>query len=363
MPQPRIAACLLALLLACDDDEVSISDAGGGDAALATEERPSSLDVLFVVDNSLSMGTHQQRLGAAIPGFIERLSQRAQSLRVGVATTNVGGLQAVPDNASDLVRSCLGAGDDGRLQTSLVAARDGVEVICRDSFCAMPSTVLLPPDPACTLGAQPAYQQFTPTSTDARALQCVARVGVQGCPFEQPLEAALKALASADFLRADAALAVIVLTDEDDCSVTAAGRELFSLAADAETKLGPINLRCGKATEQADLLKPVDGYLNALRALKPGHPERVVFTAIAGVPANALALAPDAVLALPEMQFREDPQNLTFPKPVCEQAVPSIRLVRLARAFGANAVVGSVCGDDVAGALGRTADKLVPLLK
>jgi hypothetical protein len=52
---------------------------------------------------------------------------------------------------------------------------------------------------------------------------CMAAVGDKGCGFEQPLEAAYQALhnvpaANANFIRADAQLFVIFLTDEDDCS-------------------------------------------------------------------------------------------------------------------------------------------------
>jgi hypothetical protein len=365
MPKLRLA-CLLAVIAACGDDEVSLQDASV-DAATMAPPLASSLDVLFVVDNSATMGPHQQRLAAAIPRFIERLSQQAQSLHVGVVTTNLGGLQDLPANASAPVRSCAGVGDDGRLQASIEAARDGTEVECRDAFCSMPTTVLVAPDPACALDDQPAYQAYTQAAKDTRALGCVARVGVLGCPFEQPLEAMRMALGAQNpgFLRADAALAVVVLSDEDDCSVTVAGRGLYTLSDQAEAELGPVNLRCGRAMTDASLVHPLERYADALRALKPGHPERFVYTAIAGVPAVAVEqrLDPSAILALPEMRFREDPQNLTFPKPVCEGALPGIRLVQLADVLATQAVVGSLCGDDVGAALERTADKLLPLLQ
>src|SRR5262249_17054929 len=57
----------------------------------------------------------------------------------------------------------------------------------------------------------------------AATFACMASVGDKGCGFEQPLEAAYRALhdpppENAGFLRSEAILAVIYVTDEDDCS-------------------------------------------------------------------------------------------------------------------------------------------------
>src|SRR5262249_13138248 len=64
----------------------------------------------------------------------------------------------------------------------------------------------------------------------AAAMGCLVQVGANGCGFEQPLAAARAALGdpmmnlpapagNANFLRDDALLAVIFVTNEDDCSV------------------------------------------------------------------------------------------------------------------------------------------------
>jgi hypothetical protein len=74
----------------------------------------------------------------------------------------------------------------------------------------------------------------------------MASVGTSGCSFEQPLEAAYHALhdpiqENLGFLRNDAMLLVIFITDEDDCSVDP-NSDLFSAAA---TQYGPlISYRC-----------------------------------------------------------------------------------------------------------------------
>jgi hypothetical protein len=66
----------------------------------------------------------------------------------------------------------------------------------------------------------------------------MVRVGATGCGFEQPLHAMKRAFentaANAGFLRPDAKLGIIFLTDEDDCSTKSA--ELF---APDSTALGP----------------------------------------------------------------------------------------------------------------------------
>jgi hypothetical protein len=391
----------------------------GGTPLTAAEER-ASLDVLFVIDNSGSMATEQWRLAHELPRLVnvlitgdrywgravppgltdaQRRFKPVRSLHLGVVSTNVGGLD--PDNATAIegLKSCFDGGDDGLLQSSTKIAFEGVVAMSSREFEGYSlGDVLLPPDPSCELGALPAYQEFVAGQGSAQEFACTARLGVRGCPFEQPLEAAWKALApsarqgsdslytfvrsgggqgdraNAGFLRDGAALAVIVLTDEDDCSVTSAGTQLFDLDPDAEVKWGDLNLRCGLHRDDTTLLQPADRYLRGLRALKPGQPERVVFGAITGVPVDAIAqrLTPDAILALPVMKFEEDPLTPGLPRTVCERhddparpvdrAFPATRLVQVARAFGAQAVLDSICASSYGPALDRMVDKLVPLL-
>ena len=54
------------------------------------------------------------------------------------------------------------------------------------------------------------------------AFGCIAAVGSAGCGFEAPLEAVYRVLTTPainpGFLRDDALLVVILMTDEDDCS-------------------------------------------------------------------------------------------------------------------------------------------------
>jgi hypothetical protein len=81
------------------------------------------------------------------------------------------------------------------------------------------------------------------STTADDALSCViTSIGSDGCGFEQPLESMRTGLGGVNkgFLRHQAALAVIILTNEDDCS--AVSNSLFD---DSDSSLGPYSsYRC-----------------------------------------------------------------------------------------------------------------------
>jgi len=81
------------------------------------------------------------------------------------------------------------------------------------------------------------------------AFQCIAKLGTQGCGYEHSLESARRALdpqsnINPGFLRDDAFLAIVFITDEDDCS--ARNPQLFDPTQAALTDpLGPLtSFRC-----------------------------------------------------------------------------------------------------------------------
>ena len=89
-------------------------------------------------------------------------------------------------------------------------------------------------------------------------LTCIAALGSNGCGFEHQLASVARALGAdglpppatnAGFLRDDAELAIILLSNEDDCSAPA-GTTLYSLNGfqqSQENPLGPIaNYRCNQ---------------------------------------------------------------------------------------------------------------------
>jgi hypothetical protein len=202
---------------------------------------------------------------------------------------------------------------------------------------------------------------------------CIADLGTSGCAFEQPLEAMYKALDpsntnNAGFVRPDSVLAVVLLTDEDDCSATTP--QLFdNTMMDINSTLGPltsyrcfefgitcdVNDRttlgvrhdCVTRDDTAALLHPVDRYVNQLLAIH--DPGRLVVAAIAG-PVNATAggFGYDADIqedtgGFPELQYSCNTAT--------DGAVPGIRLHGFVAALNTPADLSSwayttICSSD-----------------
>jgi hypothetical protein len=153
-----------------------------------------------------------------------------------------------------------------------------------------------------------------------------------------------------------------MVTDEEDCSV--ADPRIFG----HEDSLGPLNLRC---FENPEMVRPVSGFVESLLGVKPGHPERIVVSAITGVPPDLVQLG-DAQLRSPDIMTRGDFENiLADPRmvetidfspegggnrlvPSCDVpglgiAFPPRRIVEWIRdvdAVGNNGIVQSICQAD-----------------
>jgi hypothetical protein len=185
-----------------------------------------------------------------------------------------------------------------------------------------------------------------PSPTMGQDFACIATLGTGGCGFEQPLAASERALVlqarpggpNDGFLRADAMLGIVFLSDENDCS--AADPALFDPVGDP-----PLPRRC---VEMAHLLTPVSEIAASLRGVKP--PGRIVMAMFVGVPvAMPLCNAGgDRIAAcLAEATMTEEFINPSELRPVCQntetKAVPGRRFLELAREFGAAAWVQSLC--------------------
>jgi len=375
----------------------------------------SKVDLLFVIDNSGSMATEQLKLANELPRLVEVLTTGnrnagrgagmangqdmftpVSSLHLGVVSSNMGGVDdPTGDNAG--LTACRGLGDDGKLLRSTEVAVTGVTATMPFEFPGYNAgDVVLPPDAACgEVGAPPKYQQFEagqdPSAADvATSFRCVSKLGVRGCSYEQQLDAMWKAVAPSDgddeflndtqgngnprgfnagFVRDDAILAVIQVSDEEDCSIKPEGKQLFADTPEANQKFGAeINLRCGRHGEAMGLVWPVSRYIAGLRALKPDNADRIIFAAIVGIPTRANGMPFEQILALPEMQFRAG--VLGQPTPSCrntssgraEEAYPPRRFLQVAQGFGSDAVVYSICADDFAPALDTLIDRIATKL-
>lgn len=159
------------------------------------------MDIVFVVDDSGSMSEEQSNLASNFPMFADVLLNYVNEdgehidFRVGVTTTGRDISYSVSFGAGFPPMSFSEMGDDGALKNNCNVSRRWLE----------------PTDP--NLGM---------------TLGCRANVGTSGPGTEMPLLMAKWALGdrvadgtNAGFLRDDALLGIVMLTDEDDSSSTA----------------------------------------------------------------------------------------------------------------------------------------------
>jgi hypothetical protein len=284
---------------------------------------------------------------------------RIPNVRIGVASTDLGVGQFASGKCSD-------GGDGGRLQSD----PRGIP------GCPTPA------DPYISYTAgetnvQDPSGQLSPIDRVKQSFSCIARLGKEGCGYERTLEAARRALDPAlqinpSFLRKDAFLAVVFITDEDDCS--AQNLQLFDTSQiSPDSFLGPPNFRCFDFGITCDIndrnrpgprknCKPMDDpdpskhwlsqvqdYVDFFRGLKP--PGRVILSAIAGPP-DAVAVGLNA----------GEPTLLPSCKTAQGDAAPAIRIKSLVDAFGNRGHFSSICTDDFGPALERLGQLIVTSL-
>ncbi len=205
------------LMLGCGDDDRPIDrDSGAGpfDANTLDVSRPDVLgfdapdpgnescdkmDILFIVDDSGSMGEEQANLASNFPRFVQVLDDfrnsagREIDYRLGVTTTGADHVTIIDFSGFGIPPMTIEEeGPAGELQQGCGMTRKWIE---RSD-----------PDVSSTFS-------------------CVAEVGTGGSSTEMPLGMLELALtermadgSNVGFLRDDALLAVVILTDEDDCS-------------------------------------------------------------------------------------------------------------------------------------------------
>jgi hypothetical protein len=169
----------------------------------------NKVDVLFLIDDSPSMTPKQNELRARFPQLIKILENFGQTnpahYHIGVVTSDLGASSFVLGGGQ-----CKPGGRGGKLQPIGAGAAAG---------CMGPTGGVNFID----------YNQINntnnlPAGQDlAATFGCMAAVGDRGCGFEHSLEAVYRALhdqpqENHDFLRSDALLVVVFVTDEDDCS-------------------------------------------------------------------------------------------------------------------------------------------------
>ena len=350
----------------------SSSDGGAADIArdaaqLVLDFGPSgnrAVDLLFMVDNSSSMTALQQKLIASFPAFINELKGLPgglPNLHIAVVSSSMGA------GRNPSIYQCPPGGDQGIFQTKPV----GGDSCARASLNAGQNFII-------TSGA--GGPNFTGDVSDVFA--CIAALGSGGCGFEHQFESVLRALGAdgaaapaqnTGFLRPDAILQIVLLTNEDDCSAPPNSDLFDSTSMTITDPLGPLqSYRCNEfghlcggvrpprtpasptdlsgtcmSAEDGILLRVAD-VVAALKKLK-SDPRLIVVSAIAGPP------SPYIVTTTPS-QVSGDPSQWPVVEHSCTAidgtyADPSIRIQQWIDAFGTNGRFQSICDAGLGGGM------------
>ncbi len=340
------------------------------------------VDLLFMIDNSNSMAEEQVALTRELPRMVRVLASGdrdadgmqdftpVRSLHVGVVTSDMGtGGFNTPTCGAGVMGFMFG--DDG-----IMRSNGRTEIMgCMASY---PSAIF----------------DFARDRDDPMAfasdVACVATVGTGGCGFEQQLDATLKALSPVSrqtwtsasyepvtffgstfghgdgrnngFLRPNSALAIILVSDEEDCSVT--NPDLFNPSSPTYGGTD-LNLRCFTHPE---VLYPVERYVRGFLQLRENS-NLLIFAGIVGVPVDAVGTSYTAMLDHPLMREEIDPAMATRLRPSCNTAsgiaFPPRRIVRVAQGLdgaGASTTIQSICQDSFTGALDEIIEKIANAL-
>jgi MYXO-CTERM domain-containing protein len=376
----------------------------GGVEAPVTEQSAASVtpsnkvDVLFMVDNSSSMTAMQQKMLQQFPVFVQTLS----TLPGGLPDLHLAVISSDLGAPSDVSIGCTNTGNGG----NFFALPEGT---CTATG-LQPGAMFITDDGT---GATKNFSGADPTAL-SNVFQCIALLGANGCGFEHQLASVARALGAdgspaptgnAGFLRPDAELAIVMLTNEDDCSAPASSAPLpiYSLNGavgdNLETPGGPLgNYRCNgapygghlckdptgtdpNALAQPPLKAPADATGNPLSLTlsdcesdDSGSSElTTVGSLIAGIKALKGPTGPDIVVGAimaPSTPYTvawqlDSASSELFPnvEHSCSAADgsfgdPPVRIAQFVQAFGDNGVTQSICDSSYAPAFSLIASKI-----
>jgi hypothetical protein len=348
-----------------------------------------NVDIVFMIDDSSSMRLAQDSLRKSLPTFMTRL----QDAPYGLPNIHVA-----------VVSQDMGAGDGSVSGCNATGGKNGIFQYTARGSC---TTTNLQAG-ATYISNVGGVANYTGSVEDV--FSCIAALGEGGCGFEHQFAAILRALGAdgqaapaenEGFLRADAYLAIIMLTNEDDCSERP-GVKLFDTGTNTTvaSQFGPpANFRCNefghmcdsgsgsyahpsrvapnndvaamvtyvscRSNEQESFLLSVADTANRIKALK-SDPSQVAVVSIQGP-------------AIPYTVTWKQPSTsdtscgaASCPWPVIAHtctaadgsfADPGVRTGELVQAFGANGLVLPICSADLAPSLDRAAMLINSLLE
>jgi hypothetical protein len=346
---------------------LGLAGAGGG-----TFTPTRKVDILFVIDDSSETVLLQRNLLSNFPTLMTTLRNGPSppDLRIAVVSTD------------------MGAGDGSIAGCTSTGGKNAIFQYTARGACS--ATGLAPG--ATYIVDTGTVRNYSGNLEDVFA--CIAALGETGCGFEHQLASMARALGAdglappqenQGFLRPEAYLFVVIMTNEDDCSAPS-GSALYDTAqTKLQSVLGPpANFRCNEfghlcngakpprlaptgnvtdtvtldgcvSAEGAGMLIPVADVVAQIRALKRFPDEQIVVTAIAGPP------SPYTV------KWRTPPTADTGPWPEIAHscvatdasvADPAIRIAKWVQAFGPNGLLLSACDANLAQAATRLGELL-----
>lgn len=321
------------------------------------------IDILFAIDNSPSMAEEQDSLTKNFPTMMKELQAIPGGLpnvHIAVVSSDMGAGPLVPGLSANCARP---GGDRG----------------------------LFLPKPNCGLDASSRWLVSRNAGTMnnftgdiSMVFSCLALIGTNGCGYEHQLQAARVALSDFNpenkgFLRPDAYLALIFLTDEDDCSAPP-DTMLFAEQRDGQAA----SLRCAteghvcggmhppgnmmfqaplsscKAADDGKLYK-IQEFVDYFRSLKKRPESQILVASVHGWPNNETG----AQYLVGKGSTAADAQwdyMAACDVPMQGKATPAIRMKAFADSFGANGSSYNLCTGDLRGPMQQIGKKLAVLL-
>ena len=378
-----------------DSDSDSDSD-GDSDSDSDSDGDIVGVDMLVVVDNSISMAEEQEILATAFFPLVNSIIHplpdwphpSIDDIRIAVITSDMGlswgGLPYEEGDGWPGTNPCSASGDNGVFQTYAsgttvniehdVIQCDGSNAQCPTGWtcsvtgadetgtCQAPGgdgTGQVCPDMNATWSET---TETSPNDVIAFEVACLADQGTTGCGFEQQLQSAAAALSRSDqeaFVREESLLAILIVSDESDCSMEDGPAMFATDEIQDESGISEKNIACG---ENPDYLYDIDHYYTTYTGFKTS-PNSVIFAAIVGVPDDGDACQgtgdslgdcldhPDMEL-VPVIKENSAGTDTWYFENACTrgtvtQAQPGRRYVKLAsEEFGKMSFIYSICQAD-----------------
>jgi hypothetical protein len=318
------------------------------------------VDIVFLIDNSPSMKEEQDKLRTNFPVFMNELKKIEGGLpnvHIGVVTSDLGaGSKPLANGGCSRI-----GGDRGIFQTKAACGLDASSLF---------------------LTSYNAGTQNNFAGDIAAAFSCMADVGVLGCGYEHQLQATRVALyenitaENKGFLREDAFLAIILITDEDDCSGTT-DSDLYT--DDGTFPNTAASFRCAQVGHLCDGKQPPVGLFEApldncvaadggrlirvgeivdsIKALKKRPDQQILVSGIIGWPGSTTGAT---------YRYIQGRDGIDA-APICMSsnggdAYAGLRLKQFVESFGSSGSFFSICVEDFSPAMKQIGEKLAAKL-